>query len=237
MTALYVILGIMLFTALVLALRASLVISFSRDILHMYLRVGPVKIQISPPKQKKINFKKSAKTMQGKKLSKLYDVKKKTQAEKKNGKKSAASKLKKLVVEEGNGSDSKQMIEFIFNFLKITALEFDKKMHISIARLHIGVDMGNAHSTAVTCCVLSQSAAYLFELLDRHSVLKFKKYDSVKIFPLINNGVFDCDIFVKIYLSIGSILKSAVSIIISAFKSINSKKTDKNKKPGLRKEL
>ena len=112
MTALYIILGIILFTVLVLALRASLVISFSRDILHMYLHVGPVKIQISPAKQKKINLKKSAKTMQGKKLSSLYDVKKKTQAEKKSGKKSAVSKLKKLVVEEGNGSDGRQMIEF-----------------------------------------------------------------------------------------------------------------------------
>lgn len=235
MTALYIILGIILFTVLVLALRASLVISFSRDILHMYLHVGPVKIQISPAKQKKINLKKSAKTMQGKKLSSLYDVKKKTQAEKKSGKKSAVSKLKKLVVEEGNGSDGRQMIEFIFNFLKTAALEFDKKLHISITRLHIGVDMGNAHSTAVTCGALSQSAAYLFELLDRHSVIKFKKYDSVKIFPTINNGVFNCDIFVKIHLSIGSILKSAVSIIISTFKRINSKKT--NKKPDLRKDL
>lgn len=224
MTALYIILGIILFVAVILTLRAAVFIKSDGVALSVFAKIGPLKFRLIPSKKKKVKIKKLSRRLRKKKLGNLYKARQSGSAEKEKKKKRPESNFRRMLSESTDGMDSRQLVQFIFELLKAAAAEFDKKLHVTLYRMDIGVDGGDAHSTAILCANLSQAASYLLEILDRHTVLKIKGDGTVRVYPVSCGGVFKCDIFVKIHLSIGSILKSALKLIWIAFNSINFKK-------------
>lgn len=221
---LYVLSAIAALIIIVLCLFASVFIKYNSDGLYVTAGIGPVKIRLAPEKKKKVNIKKLAKNLRGKKLSQAESKKKKSKDTAPKNKKRTADLLKKIVIEEGEGSDGEQIFRFMLDFLKSAAIEFDKKLHIDIYRIYVGVDRGNAHSTAVTCGVLSQSLAYTLEIIDRHTVLKIKKHNPVWVVPAANNGTSVYDISLKVKMRIGSLIGHTLKLIFNLFrkKSVNN---------------
>ncbi len=224
MVFLYIVLALAALIILLLTFYLSLQISYDGLTLKVSVSAGPVKVQLAPAKKKKINIKKLSKKLKNKKLGEKKTAEAPKKQKKSKSKKSPVQKLREIISEDGEEQNGMQIVRFILDFIRRTALEFDKKMHVDIAALYVGVDMGNAHSTAVCCGILSQAAAYTVEILDSHTVLNIKCDKKIHIVPIMNGGSSVYEVDIKVKIRIGSLLRHAIHLLFGTLKIFINKK-------------
>lgn len=143
MTAIYIILGIVLFFALILSLPVGINIRY-REELSLYLKILFVKIKIYPQDKKK-KIKKSSKK----------DKKAQTRT-------STELKEKKSEGGESLTSAIRLITEILATFFKA----FAKRLHVRLAKIHIKVATSDAARTAILYGAVCGALACLTDLLN-----------------------------------------------------------------------
>jgi len=201
MTALYIIGGILLLFIGIGFLRATVTIEYNDDV-ALSVKVLFFNIKILPKKKKKpLDYSKfSAKKLR--KLLKKQEEKEKKKAIKKakkkakKAKKKAAKKeakaakkaadkklrrrdpeafFKHQAEEKAKKRSLSDILSLIKAVLEVVVTRFRKHFRIKITRIRINVATGDAAKTAVMYGVISQSVAYILEILDRSMNVKYAK--------------------------------------------------------------
>ncbi len=165
MTGVIVILAIAAFIALLLSLKAVIVVSYAEDV-AVVLRIGAIPIRITPRKKKKVKL--SAYSERKRKKKEAEERKK---LEKKRQKKADKRKKEKTKPKKESKKSLKETINLVCALLKVAVGRFAKHLRIRVAKLHVSVATGDAASTAVAYGAIVQSASYLAALLDRANKL------------------------------------------------------------------
>ncbi len=175
MIGLYILIGIVIFFALVLSLKANVIIDYEEE-LRVTLRILWFNIQIAPSKGKKpikikdYTFKSHQKRLRKNYSSYLKKQQKKEEKRKKKSEAKAAKKEKKKAEKGHPKKPSRTVLDWVnIAGAVIGALfsRFAKRLHVKIARLNIKVATGDAASTAILYGAVIQSVAYIIEILQR----------------------------------------------------------------------
>ena len=169
----YILLGIILFFAFLLSLKANVRLEF-QDELILSISVLGIKIKLVPGKNKPVNYKdytykKHQKRIEKKRLAdieKAEKKKKKSESKKKEQRKSETAEQKKARRSQPKRSVS-DWIDIAISVLSVFFDKFSKRLHIKVARLKVNVATGDAASTAILYGAVIQSVAYLIEILDK----------------------------------------------------------------------
>ena len=186
MTALYIILAIVLFFALILSLRVQLYIR-QTDEFRLRAGVGPVVLTLSPKKKKKVKLSDFTQKKHAKRL--LCDKKK---AEKKAIKKALKDEKKKKSAlpreikkaEEASRGDHESKISGIIEIVKFILDEFPRLasyLRTEIRMLSVTVGGSDAADCAKKYGVISALTSCLIELLDHKTKLKKLKTKTVSV--------------------------------------------------------
>lgn len=175
MTGLYILIGILAFFALVLSLKANVIIDFDEE-LRVTLRILCFNIQIAPSKGKKpVKIKDYTFKNHQKRLRKNYsNYLKKQQKKEEKKKRKAESKAAKKEKKKAEKGQPKKPTRSVLDWIDIARAvigalfsRFAKSLHIKVARLKIKVATGDAASTAILYGAVIQSVAYIIEILQR----------------------------------------------------------------------
>jgi len=132
----------------------------------VFLRILFFKIPLYPSKEKKVNTKKFSirkfRKMRRREEAKLRKKKAKQPAKKSEG------KPKKKLSETVSG-----ILDLIKNVVLKTIKKFGKHLRIEVLKLHIKIASDDAAKTAILYGTISQSVAYILEILSR--VVRTKK--------------------------------------------------------------
>lgn len=172
---LYVLLGIILFFAFLLSLKANVRLEFN-DELILTVSVLGIKIKILPGKDKPLNIKDYSYDKHQKRLQKKYEAqiekqKKKEQKKAAKDKKKAERKAETPEQKKARKSAPKRSISDWINIavgvLAVFFEKFTKHFRIKVSRLKVNVATGDAASTAILYGAVVQSVAYLIEIISR----------------------------------------------------------------------
>ena len=157
-----VIIGILIFIALVLCLRVNLRIIYE-DKLRVYIRVLFFKYYLIPERKVKFNPQKHEKKQ-----------KKKENAPKTTIKTSKDKEKSPTLLEN---------ISMIREIIKVVLDAFSRHMHVKIAKMHLSIATPDAAQTAVLYGAVSGAIAGLIELIDSYLNLKKLKKCAVIVEP------------------------------------------------------
>lgn len=181
MTVVLIVLGVLiLLIAGVLLLRATVTIKY-RDEVTLTLRVLFFTIRILPAKEKKpprLRDYTPAKFRRMLKKKRRKAEKKRLKAKKTAEKKAAKKALKKSPKQMSSHQSSKKRdllenIELVKALVEVFCKRFAKHLRVTVARLKITVASDEAAKTAYMYGAVSQSVAYLTEVLDRITNLRY----------------------------------------------------------------
>lgn len=169
----------------ILALRATLTIEY-RDALNVSVKVLFLNFKITPRKEKKVDPKdftprKFRRMMKKKRRKELRASKKK---QKKLEKKALAKKEKQEAKKSGKKISKPSFFENITTVKELVELvcaRFTRHLRIKLTRMNVIVASDDAAKTAVLYGVVSQSVAYILEILDRVTNLSYDKEAEVNI--------------------------------------------------------
>lgn len=195
MIALYIIGGILLLFVGIGFLRATVTLEY-KDEFALSVKVLFFNINILPKKKKKpLDYSKFSAKKLRKEIKKAE--KKKLKAEKKKAAKKAKKAAKKEAKAAKKAVDKKlkrrdpeaflkhqakekakkrslnEILTLIKEVLDVVTKRFRKHFRIKITRIRINVATGDAAKTAVLYGVISQSVAYILEILDRTHKIKY----------------------------------------------------------------
>ena len=172
MTFLYVLLGIILFFALLLNIKGRVILEVDPEgELNLAVKVLLFTFRIAPAKDPKpIKIKDYTPEKHRKRLKKNYQnyLKKQEQKAQKAAEK-AAKKEKKKSEKNAPKPPKRSILDWLdiaASVLKVLLKRFTKHLHIKVARLRINVATGDAASTAIMYGLVIQSVAYVIEILD-----------------------------------------------------------------------
>ena len=196
MIVLYILLGIVLFFALIFSLRIKVYIRME-DELRIRAGLGPVVLTVVPSKPKKplrekdFTYKKHQKRLEedrakAKKKAEKAAAKKAAKAEKAAQKKKAAELAKKADEASKNPDESRasDKIETILSLVGFGVGELGKLaswLHTDVKRLEITVGGPDAAAIALNYGRISAAAAVLIELLDHKTALKHRPKREVSV--------------------------------------------------------
>ena len=172
---LYILLGIVLFFAFILSIKANIKLEYS-DAVVMYISVLGIKIKLLPGQKKPINYKdytyeKHQARLQKKREAQIEKQKKKAKKKAAKQKKKAERKAETPEQKKARKAQPKRSISDWVNIgvgvLAIFFEKFTRHFRIKVARLKVNVATGDAASTAIMYGVVVQSVAYVIELLQR----------------------------------------------------------------------
>lgn len=226
MIGLYVFIGIILFFAFLLSLKANIRLGFNEE-LTLSVSVLFINIQISPSKIKPVNYKEYTYKKHQKRLRKKYQAylkkqeKKKLKAEKKD-KKKAERKSETREQKKARKSIPKRSISdwvsIAVGVLAIFFERFAKRLHIKIARLKVNVATGDAASTAIMYGAVIQSVAYLIELMDRITNVDGLKKAEIDVTPDYLSEKSSLDLCFVFSLRVWHLFDILFGILIKAIK-------------------
>ncbi len=181
MTVVLIVLGVLiLLIAGVLLLRATVTIKY-RDEVTLTLRVLFFNLRLLPAKEKKpprlrdytpARFRRMLKKKRRKAEKKRLKAKKK--AEKKAAKKALKKSQKQMPGHQSSKKrDLLENIELVKALVEVFCKRFAKHLRVTVARLKITVASDEAAKTAYMYGAVSQSVAYLTEVLDRITNLRY----------------------------------------------------------------
>mgnify|MGYP003295803849 CR=1 FL=1 len=228
MIALYILLGLVVLIALILSLNVEISYRLKGKIFSLWLRVGPVKIKLLPSKKKRINYKKLAKKLRGRKISEIkFARKKKKQSGKELDIKELFSDLRldKMIDEISKSAKNPELVKIILMSVKEFALKFKTKLHTTVDHLVIKVDEKDAAKTCIRVGIITQAVSYLLEFLDCFTNMKALKENSVAVIPSFDDSGYEFYIDGKFRLRIGTLLTSFIS---AAFKSAAAASNENN---------
>ena len=214
MTALWIVLGVTAFIALVLCLTLGVDFRFDRDGTFVQVIIGFLKIKVVPGKDKKNSYKKLAKKLRGQKISEM------TLEEKKKKKPKEKKKNKTKFIRTGNSADDfisaiaemsnePEALRLLLTALKELAEDFKRSLRVKITKLIATIDTGDAAKTCITCGALSQLFSFFLEFADCNSRLTPVEDGSVGVFPAFDGSGYNFDI--------GFTVKTRVFHILKAF--------------------
>lgn len=217
-----VLLWIVLITAAILSIKATVVIKYS-DELALTLKVLFLRIKILPKKKKKPKISDGKPKKVAKRLAKLEKQKeaKRQKAKEKAEKKKAAKEKKKL--EKQSGTKPKKKKKSVSEILDIVKLitsalgdlfkSFGKHIRIKFARLHITVATGDAAKTATTYGAMCAAVTSLLEVLK-----KLRGFSMDKQQISVNCDFLEEKSYADLHIEIGLRLWHVFAILFSAIK-------------------
>ena len=208
MTALYIILAIVLFFALILSLRVQLYIR-QTDEFRLRAGVGPVVITLSPKKKKKVRLSDFTPKKHAKRL--LCDKKKaeKKAAKSENKKKNKLSDKVKEAEKTSSGSGDGK-ISAVIEIVKFIFEEFPRLasyLRTEIRMFSVTVGGKDAADCATKYGVISALTSCLIELLDNKTKLKKVKPNTVSVNADFLSEKTSIMLDISLKISIFSILK------------------------------
>ena len=223
MTWLWITGGILLFLFLLGLVRAEAVISYAEEF-GLTVRIAGIPIRLFPKREKKVRI--SRYTPRAIARRKRKEERKAARKAKKAAKKKSAAEKKKEKDKKKSPSGKKdiaKIIKLVTSVAKTALRRFGKHLRIRIARLHVGVATGDAAETAVLYGAVSQSVAYLAELLDSTSTLRHPAKSDVRIWAdyLSEKPVLDIEIGLSlcVWQVLDLVFRSAASAIKALAKS------------------
>ncbi len=198
MIALYIILGIIAFFALVLSLKVSLNFVY-KDKLSVYLRILFIRISLLPSKKKKFNAKKHDKK-QKKKASKPTHVLKEREAE---------PKAKPTLSEN---------IEMVTDVLRVFLKAFPEHLHVRLAKIHIKVASPDAAQTAILYGTVSGAVAVLVDLLNDITNLDGLRRSSIIVVPDFLSDKPEAELNIALSLRVYGALSVLIKMLIRFIK-------------------
>ena len=189
-TWMYVVGAIILFIALILALKVNIVVSY-KDELCVYLRILFVKINLIPKKEK-IKIKKEKKAKQ-----------KTEPAPSETEKKKGLSPVK--VVWE--------IREAVLSLLKKSM----NRLHFKFARLNIEVGCEDAAKTALAYGAVVQGVAYILEILESVSNVEISRFSHVNVSSNFISRQSKAECKITLYIRVFSALGVLIHLIKTYF--------------------
>lgn len=222
MTALYIILGIALFLALILSIKVSFYYMAEQNKFSAILKVGFLKFRLFPKKKKKFKYKKLAKRLKGKKISKITfrsPTKKNKKSKSKLDVKEILGdlRLESVIDEISKSSKNPEITKLLLSTVKEFALRFRKKLKINIQHIHITVCEKEAGDSCIRAGVITQAVAYLLEFLRNVTNLSPMKQSSVSVTPVFDPEGYSITSEGEFSVRIGGALSA---LIASLFKSM-----------------
>lgn len=240
MTALYIILGIVLFLALILSIKVSFYYKAEGKSFLAILKVGFLRFRLFPKKKKSFKYKKLSKKLKGKKISRISFTskkKKKKDSDKKLDVKEILSDLRldKVIDEISKTSNNPEMTKLLLSTVKEFALRFRKKLKIKFQHIHITVCAKEAGDTCIRAGVITQAVAYLLEFLRNVTNLSPMKMGEVSVTPvyapdgygITSEGEFSVRIGGALSALIASLFKSMIKLSSNNQTATNRKDTQK----------
>lgn len=171
MLALYVLLGILVFLAFILLLKATVTIEYRDDVVLAVSVLGIIRIRLLPAKQKKVRLghysKKKIERRKKKQLKKELEKQRKKQ-EKKEAKKLKKERKKNISQrEKARKSTLAENLEMIKDLLAMFFTRFFKHFRIKVARLHIDLSTGDPASTAILYGAVCQAVCPIAAFLEK----------------------------------------------------------------------
>lgn len=174
--------GWLIFAAIVLlifgffCLRFRLCLVYDED-LTLKVKVLFFSYQVFPEKEKKPKAKNFS-------IKKLHKKKKSSKVRHRNQDTTEQPKKK-----QKSFSDLLEMLVILRDLLEVIAKHSKKHLRVELTRIYIRVSGGDAANTAILYAVVTQSTAYIIELLSHFTDLKVKKHNSIAVEPdFINRG-------------------------------------------------
>lgn len=196
--ALYIVGGIVLFFALLGAIRAEVVLSYAEEF-GLRVRVAGIPITILPAKKKKVKLGSYSVKARAKHDAAL-EKKRLAKAEKSAAKKKKKEEKKaQEAADKAAGKPKKKkmplpdLISLILAVVKIAVARFGKHIRVRIARLHLAIGSEDAAKTAILYGTISQSVCYLAYLLDSTATLRFPARSDVDIHADYLSETITCD--------------------------------------------
>lgn len=195
MIGLYITLGIALLIALILLVRAKVIITYNED-LTVYLRVLFFKVRLVPPGEKKHKRKRKKQKNKGALESTG------TKSENKNKKDGVASKLWALR-----------------EVLLYTIEKFLGKLHFKFVRLNIVVASSNAATTALLYGAATQGVSYLLEVLENISNVDITKRSDISVRSDFLSEKSTLEGKIILYMSVAHLIYVGIHFLKKLFKS------------------
>lgn len=227
--ALYIIGGIVLFCALIGAIRVEVVILYAEEF-GLRLRIAGIPITIVPGKKKEVKLKpytvkarkKHDEALEKKRLAKAAKAaekkKKKEEQKKKKAEEKAAQKASGKPKKKGMAISD--LITLGLHVLGILFGRFGKHVRVRIARLHVAVGSEDAAKTAMLYGTISQAACYVAHLLDACSTLRHPARADVDIHADYLSETISADVEIGISIFIWQLFDIINRIIGSAVRDL-----------------
>lgn len=210
MTAVFIILGISALITVILRLFVRIYFTFDGTELVSYVKLGPLKAMIIPSPPRKLKFRKTARFLRGKKLTRA----KKRGKSKEFGR--TGDTLEDLISQISETAKNPEITRLSLKIAKLILLYFRYMIRVEFFKIHIGIDTGDAASSCIACGAAYQTVAYALEFLDVNTVLKPLDDGVVNISPVFNDGKTVYDISGIIRIRLFNILRAVAT---SAFRS------------------
>lgn len=209
---------LLLLIILLLHLRVRLAIRYEDD-LSVSLKILCFNIPLFPKVQKKLKHKDYSVKKLRKRQKKLEN--KKAKKEKKSAEKQQKPKkeLKKTITEA---------LELIKIVLEYVMPPFGKYFKLEILKLKIKVGTSDPAKTAVTYGVVSQSVAYIIELLSNITNVDVKKQNSIQVSADFLSEKTDADINIILNLKVWHSISLAFKFCMGFLKTRSKKTTKQN---------
>lgn len=215
LTVFYILLCLVLIIAVILSLYIKLFFEYNSDSAKLLLKIGPVKLKLLPKKEKKSDYRRLAKKLRGKKLSKITPKKKK---KKKKSSGLSDISLESFINDLSEHSKNPELTRIALNAIKEFVFNFKNKLHSNISTISVHVDGRNAAATCIQTELVRQAVAYFVEFINCNTSLSTLREGAVQIIPVFDNSGYrlylKCDFKVRILHLVTAFLKSAFKSIV-----------------------
>ena len=236
MTGLIIFLAILLFFLFLLSIRLKITIEYN-DSLCVYVRILYfIRIPITPGKEKRLKLseysdKKIARRDRAKQEKAVQKEQKKQ--EKKAKKAEKKKRLKEHPEEAKHERTLSENLSLIIDVVKVLLGRFFRHLRIDLSRIHISVASEDAAQTAILYGIVSQSVAYLLELLGHFKTVSTPDLSDVSVTPNWVSEQTEVDIKLSFSLRIGHLFDILFRVIGRAIKHLFQDKRQKEKQTAL----
>ncbi len=187
MLALYILLGIVVFLAFILFLKATVTIEYRDDVVLTVSVLGIIRIRILPTKQKKVRLghysKKKIERRKKKQLKKELEKERKKQAKKEANKIKKEQKKNISQREKARKPTLAENLEMIKDILAMFFTRFFKHFKIKVARLRIDLATGDPASTAILYGAVCQAVCPIAAFLEKFTNINELEGADISVSP------------------------------------------------------
>ena len=232
MTGLIIFLAILLLLIFLLSIRLKITIEYN-ETLRVYARILYfIRIPITPTKEKQLKLSdySDKKIADRDKAQQDKAIRKEQKKQEKKVKKAAKKKrLKEHPEEAAQERTLAENLSLIIDVVKVLLGRFFKHLRIDLSRIHISVASEDAAKTAILYGIVSQSVAYLLELLGHFKTVSTPNLSDVSVTPNWVEEQTAVDIKLSFSLRVGHLFDILFRVIGRAVKHLFQDKKRKEK--------